>query len=300
MSKALITSRDPKGLHAVGLFEAAYNKAQLDDTRAQRLNERGDEFQGGIAKLIAELTVSNQYADEEVRSSYEYPTEYKGSKPISEQVDILAKLFNLSLGATSEYIKKVLPTLQLPDGAEGWFAIPSVDAVAARFFPEVKNPAERYCRSVQLVLQKIGESRKFYNYREGQITPDRLRVHARTAHAFDLIAETQKGDILIVAAQLGMRHRGRSVRRAREVFTANEFGLGAFATGSIVLTHPERIVRWEELDMDCAGDEFGPDADGRFSRAPYFSFSVGRVGFDTDSFGSASVGYGSVSAFLPQ
>ncbi|MDP3901622.1 MAG: hypothetical protein Q8Q37_01430, partial [bacterium] len=53
---ALITSRDPKGLHAVGLFEAAYNKSKLDEARAQRLNERGGELQDGIAKLIAELT----------------------------------------------------------------------------------------------------------------------------------------------------------------------------------------------------------------------------------------------------
>ena len=38
MSKALITCRDPKGLHEVGLFEAAYNKAKLDEaaTATQR------------------------------------------------------------------------------------------------------------------------------------------------------------------------------------------------------------------------------------------------------------------------
>ena len=297
MPKALITSRDPKGLHAVGLFEAAYNRAKLDDTRAQRLNERGDEFQDGIAKLIAELTVSNQYADEEVRSSYTYPKEYKGPKPIKEQIKALAKIFNLDPSQALEFAKN-LP--ELPESAEGWFAIPSVDAGAVRCFPEVKDPAERYCRSVQLVLQKIGESRKFYNYREGQITLDRLRVHARTAHALDLIAETQKGDILIVAAQLGMRHRGRSVRRAREVFTSNEFGLRALAVGSIVLTHPERLVRWEELDMDCAGDEFAPDADGHFDEAPCFSFGDGKGEFDALSFDGARDYYGSVSAFLPQ
>ncbi len=33
----------------------------------------------------------------------------------------------------------------------------------------------------------------------------------------------QPGDILIIAAQLGMSHRGRSVRLAREVFVANEW-----------------------------------------------------------------------------
>jgi ribosomal protein S16 len=297
MSQTLITSRDPKGLHAVGLFEAVYNKSKLDEARAQRLNERGGELQDGIAKLIAELSVSNQYANEEVRSSYTYPKEYKGPKPIADQIKALAKIFDLDPSHAIEFAKN-LPAL--PEGAEGWFAIPSVDALAKKHFPEVTDPVQKYCQAVQLVHAKIAASRSFYNYREGQITPAQLRVHARTAHALDLIAETQKGDILIVAAQLGMRHRGKSVRRAREVFVANEFGLGSLAVGSIVLTHPERLVRWEELDMDCSGDEFSPVADGDFSESPCFDFGDGEVGFDTYFVGGPGDGFGSVSGFLSQ
>jgi hypothetical protein len=297
MSQTLITSRDPKGLHAVGLFEAVYNKSKLDEARAQRLNERGGELQDGIAKLIAELSVSNQYANEEVRSSYTYPKEYKGPKPIADQIKAIAKIFGLDPSQAIEFAKN-LPAL--PEGAEGWFAIPSVDALAKKHFPEVTDPVQKYCQAVQLVHAKIAASRSFYNYREGQITPAQLRVHARTAHALDLIAETQKGDILIVAAQLGMRHRGKSVRRAREVFVANEFGLGSLAVGSIVLTHPERLVRWEELDMDCAGDEFSPEADGGFSRSPCFYFHDGGVKFGADFVGFPRGGFGSVSGFLSQ
>ena len=297
MSQTLITSRDPKGLHAVGLFEAVYNKSKLDEARAQRLNERGGELQDGIAKLIAELSVSNQYANEEVCSSYTYPKEYKGPKPINDQIKAIAKIFGLDPSHALEFAK-TLP--ELPNGAEGWFAIPSVDALAAKHFPEVTDPIQKYCQAVQLVHTKIADSRSFYNYREGQITPAQLRVHARTAHALDLIAETQKGDILIVAAQLGMRHRGKSVRRAREVFVANEFGLGSLAVGSIVLTHPERLVRWEELDMDCSGDEFSPGADGGFSRSPCFYFD-GGVWFVARFVGvPPRDGFGSVSGFLSQ
>ncbi len=295
MSQTLITSRDPKGLHAVGLFEAVYNKSKLDEARAQRLNERGGELQDGIAKLIAELSVSDQYANEEVRSNYTYPKEYKGPKPIADQIKAIAKIFDLDPSQAIEFAKN-LPAL--PEGAEGWFAIPSVDALAKKHFPEVTDPVQKYCQAVQLVHAKIAASRSFYNYREGQITPAQLRVHARTAHALDLIAETQKGDILIVAAQLGMRHRGKSVRRAREVFVANEFGLGSLAVGSIVLTHPERLVRWEELDMDCAGDEFSPEADGDFSESPVFGFSGGGVRFGADFVGGPYDSFGSVSGFL--
>ncbi|KKQ58733.1 MAG: hypothetical protein US79_C0003G0034 [Parcubacteria group bacterium GW2011_GWC1_38_17] len=295
MSQTLITSRDPKGLHAVGLFEAVYNKSKLDEARAQRLNEHGGELQDGIAKLIAELSVSNQFADEEVRSSYTYPKEYKGPKPVADQIKALAKIFDLDPSHAIEFAKN-LPAL--PEGAEGWFAIPSVDALTKKHFPEVTDPTQKYCQAVQLVHAKIVASRSFYNYREGQITPAQLRVHARTAHALDFIAETQKSDILIVAAQLGMRHRGKSVRQARGVFVANEFGLGAFAIGIILLTHPEREVQWEQLHVDCAGDEFSPGAGGVFSNAPVFDFDGGEVRFNAYWFGDAYWHFGSASAFV--
>ncbi|MFA4999387.1 MAG: hypothetical protein WC519_01525 [Parcubacteria group bacterium] len=277
--------------------DRAIAEGLLDKDGIQKLIENGDEFQARIITGVKELSVSNQFANEEVRSNYAYPKEYKGPKPINDQVKVIAKIFGLDPSHALEFAK-TLP--ELPNGAEGWFAIPSVDALAAKHFPEVTDPIQKYCQAVQLVHTKIADSRSFYNYREGQITPAQLRVHARTAHALDLISETQKGDILIVAAQLGMRHRGKSVRRAREVFVANEFGLGSLAVGSIVLTHPERLVRWEELDMDCSGDEFSPGADGDFSESPCFCFGGGKVRFDTLFVDDPHDGFGSVSGFLSQ
>jgi hypothetical protein len=297
MQTALITSRDPKGLQAVRLFEAAYDKFKLDGDRAQRLNENGGEFQEGITELIARLTTSNKFANEQVASSYTYPKEYKGPKPIGDQIKVLAKILNLDPSQALKFVEN-LP--ELPTNAEGWFAIPSIAALRAKHFPSVTDSAQKYCNAVEFILAKIEASRRFYNYRRGEITSKKLRVHARTAHALDLIAETQKGDILVIAAQLGMLHRGQSSRRARETFVANEFGLGSVAVGSIVLIHPERLVRWEELDMDLAGDEFSPDGDGEFSRAPCLLFYDGRVGVVTRGVGGALGDCGAASGFLTQ
>jgi hypothetical protein len=254
--------------------------------------------------LITSCDSKGLYADEEVSSSYTYPKEYKGPKTIAYQIKAIAKIFDLDPSQALEFSKN-LPALKtfVPTDAlkwTGWFAIPSVGVLAARFFPEVKDEAEKYCRAVQLIHEKIATSGPFYNWRKGEITPDHLRVNARTAHALDLIAETQKGDISIVAAQVGMRHRGRSVRRAREVFAVNEFGLGSLAVGSIVLTHPDRFVRLKELDIDCPGDEFSQDADSVFSRAPSFRFCDGGVGFGTRWAYNALAYLGSASGFLTQ
>ena len=281
-----------------------FTKRTLTKDGAQALHANGNNIVAGLRdKVFAmydEITVTDKFADEEVSSSYVYPKEYRGVKPIGAQVDIIAKAFGLSLGYTSDFIEKVLPTMTLPEGAEGWFAIPSVEAIAKRHFPEVTDPSDRYCRAVELILEKLGKSRSFYNYCEGEITPRQLRQHARTLHALDWIVEQQKGDILIVPAQFGMGQRGRSVRRARECFKANEFGLGALAVGSMALTHPERFVRWEQLHTDCAGDEFAPTAGGGFSRSPLFRFGDVKLRFDAGGVSDVYGGYGSASGFVPQ
>ncbi len=79
-----------------------------------------------------------------------------------------------------------------------------------------------------------------------------------------------------------------------------EFGLGSLAVGSMLLTHPERLVRWEQLHIDCPGDEFAPGADGRFDHAPVFDFDGSRVGFGASQVSIVNEDYGSASGFLPQ
>ncbi|MEK7132282.1 MAG: hypothetical protein AAB833_02070 [Patescibacteria group bacterium] len=302
---ARITSgqKDQIGGFSTAATRKVVDALDLDKDQAQLVIENGGEFSqmvgDAVRSAVMRLSVSQEYANEEIASTWVYPPEYTGPAPIGEQIDRLVALFGLSLGATAKFVER-LPTLTLPEGAEGWFAIPSVEALAARFFPGIKDPAMRYCRAVELILGKIKESRSFYNYREGQITPDRLRQHARTAMMLEQIAAEQKGDILVIPAQFGLRHRGKSVRRSRATFRKDEFGHGALSVGSMLLTHPTRLARWEQLHIDCAGDEFAPETGGVFSSAPVFRFSDGGVGFGTYPVDSAVDQYGTSSGFLPQ
>lgn len=301
MSKTtLITSRDRKRGQYLDLCAVPYDRARLDAESAQRLNERGGELQARIAQAIRELSLSNRYADGEVESTFTYPPEYTGPKPIEQQIDMIAKTFSLSLGWTIEFMEKVFPHLTLPSGAEGWFAWPSIDAVAARFFADVKNPGERYCRAVALVFEKIGATRQFYNYRSGQIDPQHLRQTKRTRIMMKRIQQYQKGDILVVPAQFGLRYRGKSVRRGHEIYGGDEFGLPSFTLGCMLLTHPERLVRWKQLHIDCAGDKFSEGADGVFSLAPFFSYCDSKVKFSAYRVDDAGLQFGSASAFCPQ
>ncbi len=263
----------------------------LDNPGAQRVIEHGDEFAEAIRNAaiasLKDLSVSDKFKDEEVESNYGYLSGYK-PKGITEQTNRLRELFP-GIG----YADEKLAEGTLPPNTEGWFAIPRWEKIAPT-----------YNEAVQKVLDMIKQTRngKFYNYREGQLGPERLRQTARGQKLWEVLGNEQKdNDILVVPAQFGLRHRGRSVRRAREVMQVNEFGLGAFAIGIMILTHPERLMNYDDLYIDCAGDEFDdPVADVRFDHAPVFDFDGGRVEFGTSWFGYARGYYGSASAFVPQ
>ncbi len=273
-------------------IEKVLGEFGLDNPGAQRVIEHGDEFSEAIRIAVLaslkDLSVFDKYKNEEVSSTYGYLSGYKKPKSITEQTNILRQMFP-GIGFADEKLAE----REVPKNADnGWFAIPKWQSLAPT-----------YGEAVQLVLNKLNESRNgaFYNYREGELGPDQLRQSAKTVSMFQKLAEEQsKYDILVVAAQFGIRHRGRSVRRVREILLGNEFGLGAFAVGIMLLTHPERFQHDNDLYIDCAGDEFKPSDEHEFSRAPIWNFDDDELKFDACGVGNADFNYGSASGFLPQ
>lgn len=279
-----ITSNQRKQI--VRFVEDGIDAMNLQKDGAQRLIENGGEFQAELKKLVERFSITNQYADEEVESSYGYLSGYT-PKGITEQTNRLRELFP-GIGYASEKLAEGA----LPENAEGWFAIPRWEKVAPT-----------YGEAVQKVLDLIKQTRNgaFCNYREGELGPNQLRQSAKAKSVFQKFGDEQKDqDILVVPAQFGTRHRGRSVRRAREVMNANECGLGAFAIGIMLLTHPERLQHYDDLWIDCAGDEFAPHAGGDFSKSPCFGFNDGKVRFDASGVDGADGFCGSASVCLPQ
>lgn len=240
---------------------------------------------------LTDLSATDQFADEEVRSRYGYRSGYNRPKHLAKQIEILRGLFpNLNQLDDFSFGEK-----ELPKGAEGFFAIPRWQALAPT-----------YGEAVQKVLDALAQvyGGKFYNYRQNQLGPDQFRQSEKSLAAWEQLAgEQQDHDILVVPAQFGIRHRGRSVRRARVVMTNGEFGLGEFAVGIMLLTHPERLQHYDDLWIDCAGDEYhDPQGSGApFDLAPCFRFIAGRLGFDAGWCGSAHAVCGSASGWsVPQ
>lgn len=162
------------------------------------------------------------------------------------------------------------------------------------FIPHWKQIDATYSGAVQKILDAIKSTRPFYNWREGKIDESHLRQTDRKIKAWE------GKEYLSIDAQLGEKYKGKSVTTARKLMEANEFGLGWYEMGIILLTHPDVLTSYDDLWIDCPGDEFSPDGDGEFSEAPSFGFSDGRLRTGAGDVDGASGYFGSASSFVPQ
>jgi hypothetical protein len=252
-----------------GAVQAAYLTAieQLDRHSAQSVLEMGKKLKAEIADSLVEIiqrhTVSDKFKDEEVGSNRVYPPTYH-VRPVEAQVTELRKFFP-SLGSCMEKLARK----PLLEGAEAWFAIPRWQALAPS-----------YNEAVEMVLGILSSKRKFQNRIAGRLGPTYLRQSERSKLASKILADQQQGsDIVVVAAQAGMRHRGCSARRSRVRMAGNEFGAGVFAVACMLLTHPERLSTEDTLMIDCGGDEYSVRGDYTFDRVPLFDYDIAGIEF---------------------
>ena len=256
-----------------------------DRDSAQRIIRRIGDLGVALDPVFLDLG-GLRYRNEEVESTRGYPANYQ-VKPICEQLFALSKYFpDWDTAGTLAYAKTLG---SLPKGAEGWFAIPKYE----------RTVSVPYSQAVEKVLGALASQRQFYNWQAGKLGEKYLRQSDLTKDIILKKLAYQTGDFYIVAAQFGKRHAGKSVRRAREVFEPNEFGLRSFDVACMLLSHPERFQSSEDLFIDCPGDEYDLGADGRFLSAPCFGWRDGVVGFRAFWCDSAHAHYGSASGFLP-
>jgi len=231
------------------LIEDAANRALIDSgidgNTLQNFIRDGGVTRSRITSGIRSIFPNNQFSDEEINSNCGYPMEYK-IRPIMEQVEILRE--RLSFKGCS--INEKIISRSLPEGAEGWFVIP--------------NWEKSGMRNYQGAAGRMPDS--LINYGYCDFNADFFRRHILTEKALRFIYQQQREfDFLIIPAQFGLRHKGKSVRHARETFFSGEFGLGVYEVGCMILTHPEREFDKEQIHIDCAGDEYNMKATRTFS-----------------------------------
>ena len=240
---------------------------ELDQNSAQAVLDSSRKLKQEVADLLIEIihrhTTSDRFKNEQAESDRVYPATYR-VRPIEAQVTELKKFFP-TLGKVNERIAR-RPMLE---GAEAWFAIPRWQALASN-----------YNDAVAMVMECIGSKRRFQNRVKDRMSPQYLRQSERSKLAETILADQQQGsDIHIVACQYGMLHRGCSARRTRVALAGNEYGLGAFEVGCMLLTHPERLSSEDTLMIDCGGDEYSVGGDNSFDRVPLYDYDISGLQF---------------------
>jgi hypothetical protein len=85
----------------------------------------------------------------------------------------------------------------------------------------------------------------------GRLGANFLRQTERSMRAETILAEQPQGnDFDRVGAQAGMLPRCSSAPRTRAAMAGNEYGLGEFSIGCMLLTHPERLSTRDTLTID--------------------------------------------------
>lgn len=238
---------------------------------------------------MAQTNTSTKKFENEEIISYRYRyEEYSGPNPVADQVDRLITLFPELKGATCD---RALTQGELPSGSEGWFAIPRKEAIYDR---------------LEKVFERICQDRKGKFIDERDIFGEQYLWDASLEFRNSLSRNQRGHDILLIPAQFGHRHRGRSARRAHEVFAANEFGLGVFEVGIMLLTHPHRLSHYEDLWVGCSGNRHQvvshPDDSHDESLTLLFSYygDSNETVFSPLEIIDASPRVGFATGFLPQ
>lgn len=207
--------------------------------------------------------------------NYTYPTSYK-IKPIKGQVKILQQHFGkMPLQNGSD----------LSEQAEGIFAIPHYRLIATT-----------YNEAVVRVMEIIKATRPVYDYRSGNWTG----LYLRQLPIKQDFWNAQKEEIILISSQFGLSHRGKSVETVRTELSSNELPFGIYECLIMLLTHPERLQDYDDLWIDCPGDEYSDNGDAVFGCAPCVRFRGGGVGIGALDVSNVSGFYGSASGFVPQ
>lgn len=217
---------------------------------------------------------------------------------VQEQVKLLLEhLPHLDVSHVEENI--ALATGWMNPEATGLFCYVRTETMAIHF--GIQEPWDNFGVLTEKTLGLLGRSRKFHNYREGQLDSKHHRLLASTKAAMQKIEAQQKGDIIVILVQLGELYRGKSVDASRVLIgkSGNQFCLPAFIVGQIFLVNPDILTSNKDLFIDCPGDEYHLDTQELFDYALYFGVDeVGILYFDDGRTRNPYAAYGSAWGFF--
>lgn len=169
----------------------------------------------------------------------------------------------------------------LPEGADGWVAVPRAHKVCEHYFTAVTTVLRRLT---------ITYGNTFRDHTYG--IPYDVRRTDHTSRCLALMRQKQPDDVLVLAVQLGGKYIDLSAKDAQESFDSNEFGLGLFEVANILMTNQGRLSSPVDLGIEACGDRYTPES------TPCFNFHNRSLELKERLIDIAEPNFGAATAFL--
>lgn len=232
-------------------------------------SERVAAFKERVAQAFRELALLNQYASERVGQTAFYPKGWT-MPSLAVQAECLVSFFpGINLQGSNVSEKRTVPK-----GADGLVLLPTL-----RFLGKFFNIADPYGAGYGAIIEQLCElllkqrNGAFLNHRKGELTEAYVRLYADVRERLEKLESEAPGDVLVLPVSLGKLYAGWSARAARwEALDQDQLPLGAAHVACLLLVMPERLTAYEQLWLDCPGDEYDWGAGGRWSCSLGFNF----------------------------
>ena len=221
------------------------------------------------------------------------------AKTIEEQIMVLQRYYwgdEVDWGLNTQ--QQAIVHSELPAWVEGIFAV----VIDPTMFLDYNEDSINYKKPFKKVLRHLeatlGDGKFINNYDLETKNYHRSLESSRGLRALWEMQGCPTG-ILLIPAQLGFRYRKRSVDEAMKFMAqrGDEFGLGGYEMGQIIMTHLEILQCSDWLGIHCAGDEYG---NGKFPDTTLFGgLTNGRLCIVDIGTNTGGVATGSCSGFLP-
>lgn len=178
---------------------------------------------------------------------------------IHDEIEHCAEFFNLDSQAAHEYADKITIAAEQMYGMDGIFAIPSIPCMSSIPMGNVVALFDEYhlaCINIKMILKKGQAIKDYTNTKNDEGRPRVWRLQSEALRARWRVDDKQKGDIILIAAQLGREYIDTSLSEASLKMFRNErgeFHLDFVHFGAIILLHPERMERVGGLGADIFG-----------------------------------------------
>lgn len=260
-------------------------------------SQRVFQFKEDLGEIILKNgIVNNPFSSEQVRQARFYPKGWKATS-VDQQLLKLVGLFpGINLSQVNGLAESAAAFVAyVPKTADGIALLPRLS-----FLGELWDIADPYGSGYGQICRKIfclvANDRSFHN-EEGsnQMDERHIRIFADVREKLEELEAITRGDVLVKPFNFGDLYAGYSPRNARwEAMNSNDHRLPLITAqvACLLLTMPDRLTAWGQLSIDCSGDEWDGNTDGRWFRCPCFYCDGSQIRFHTahnvSDFGSDS------------